>query len=260
VATSNKAGALWKMSMLQEAINEYCGLLSDLALAPELQVKALTNLAAVFRSRGNLFEARLHATEGLRMAETLGLKRSEAFLHRILGNLLDDLAERQADPDDRLLRESLRHQEKSRQLFVELDLAAEAAVNHVNIGALYCRMGNFIVGLKMLREGLTACEAQRNRRNVAFALKELGKTYYLSGNHQKAKDHFFDCERIADRHGYVDLLFICYFYLREIDVAAGGRGVYETKRLLRLQPLQEGSFFELQQFEQGLEELQESVG
>ena len=31
VATNNKAGTLWKMGMLQEAINEYCALLADLA-------------------------------------------------------------------------------------------------------------------------------------------------------------------------------------------------------------------------------------
>lgn len=259
-ARNNKAGTLWKMGMLQEAANEYCDLLADLSLPAALQVKALTNLAAVHRAKGNIFEARLHAQEGLRVAEGLGLKRSQAFLLRILGNVTDDLHERQAAPEDRLLRDALRHHEKSTGLFGELGLDAEVAINKVNTGTLYCKLGNFIVGLKLLREGLAECERSGNRRNIAVALKELGRAYFLTRNFQAAKDYLFDCERIADRQGYVDLLFICYFYLREIELASGGRGVHETKRLLRLRPLQEGTFHELQKFETQLQALQESVG
>lgn len=260
VATHNKAGTLWNMGMLQEAINEYCDLLADLSLGVELQAKALTNLAAVHRAKGNLLEARLHAQEGLRIADGLDLRRSQAFLHRILGNLLDDLHEYSQEPDDRTLREALRHHEKSTSVFLELGLDGEAAVNRVNMGSIYCRLGNFIVGFKSLREGLEVCESHGNKRNIAFALKELGRGYYLSGNHVKARDYFFECERISDRHGYVDFLFMCYFYLREIDVAAGGRGAYEQKRLLRLYPMQEGSFFELNAFKRTLDEPKEQVG
>ena len=50
-ATNNKAGTLWKMGMLQEAVNEYSELLADLALPVAMQVKALANLAEVHRSR-----------------------------------------------------------------------------------------------------------------------------------------------------------------------------------------------------------------
>ena len=259
IATNNKAGTLWKMGMLQEAINEYCDLLADPALPVQLQVKALTNLASVHRARGNVFEARLHAQEGLRVAESLGIERSQAFLHLLLGALADDVHESSGAPDERLLRDALRHYEKSAGLFRSHDLESELAITRVNIGAVYCRLGNFILGLKHLREGLADCEKQGNKRNVAVALKELGRAYYLSRNHQKAKDYFFDCERISDRQGYLDLLFICYFYLREIELANGGRGVHETKRLLRLRPLQEGTFHELKQFEKQLPALSEGL-
>ncbi len=260
VATNNKAGTLWKMGMLQEAINEYCGLLADLGLPQRLQVKALSNLSEVHRSRGNLFEARLHAQEGLRLAEGLGLRRSEAMLHATLANILDDLHEGTLDPPERLLREALRHHENSTAIFVELDAPADVAINRVNVGSIYCRLGNFIVGLKHLREGLAECERFGNRRNIAHAMKELGRAYYLTGNHQKAKDHLFDCERLSERQGYLDLLFVSYFYLREIELSGGGGGVHEYKRLLKLRPLQEGSFWELQQFDRQVESLKEGIG
>lgn len=260
VATNNKAGTLWKMGMLQEAVNEYCGLLADLALPPHLQVKALSNLAEVHRAKGNLFEARLHAEEGLRLAEELGLRRSEAMLHASLANVLDDLHERTVDAPDRILREALRHHEKSTAIFEELEAPSDVAINRVNVGSIYCRLGNFIVGLKHLRDGLAECERYGNRRNIAHAMKELGRAYYLTGNHQKAKDHLFDCERLSERQGYVDLLFVCYFYLREIELAAGGGGTHEYKRLLKLRPLQEGSFLELQQFDRQVATLKEGIG
>lgn len=259
VATNNKAGTLWKMGMLQEAINEYCDLLADLALPPHLQVKALSNLAEVHRARGNLFEARLHAQEGLRLAESIGLRRSEALLHASLANVMDDLHERQAEPEERLLREALRHHGKAAEIFEQLELPGDVALTDVNVGSIYCRLGNFIVGLKYLREGLAECERHGNRRNIAFAMKELGRACYLTGNHQKAKDHFFDCERLSERQGYVDLLFICYYYLREIELAAGGQGVHEYKRLMRLRPMQEGTFLELQRFDDQIS-LKEQVG
>ena len=55
-------------------------------------------------------------------------------------------------------------------------------------------------------------------------------------------------------------LFICYFYLREIEVAAGGRGIHEKKRMARLRPLQEGTFWELQQYDRQVDSLKENVG
>jgi hypothetical protein len=220
----------------------------------------VTNLASVHRVRGNLFEARIHAHEGLRMAEALGFERSQGFLHLVLGAVNDDLHEGSASPDDRVLREGLRHYEKSAVVFERLQLASELAITRVNMGAVYARLGNFIVGLKFLKEGLAQCEKAGHRRNTAFALKELGRAYFLSRNHQRAKDYLFDCERIAERHGYVDLLFMCYFYLREIEVANGGRGLHETKRLVRLRAMQEGTFFELKQFEKELPSLKESAG
>ncbi len=259
VATNCKAGMLWKMGMLQEAVNEFSDLLGDLSLSVALQVRALTNLASVYHSRGNLFEARLHAQEGLRMAEELGIVRSQAFLHRIMGTILDDLQERSARPDDRHLRDALRHYEKSSRLFEEIDLPAEMALNKVNAGSIYCRLGNFIVGLKSLRDGLAESEKLGNRRCVAYALKELGRAYFLTRNYQKAKDNLFDCERISERQGYLDLLYICYYYLREIEFANGGRGMHETKRLLRLRALQEGTFYELQQFEKQVGPLAEGL-
>ena len=124
---------------------------------------------------------------------------------------------------------------------------------------MYCRLGNFIVGMKYLREGIAACEKHGNKRNLAVALKELGRAYFLSRNYQKAKDYLFDSERIADRQGYVDILFICYYYLREIELASGGRGLHETKRLMRLRAVQEGSFHELKQFEKLLPSLKEGL-
>lgn len=248
-ATHNKASMLWKMGMLQEATNEYCNLLADLALAPPLQVKALTNLAAVHQSRGNLFLARLHAQEGLRLAEGMGLTRSQAFLQRVLGTILDDLHHHSEEPNDRPLRDALRHYERSLALFDELGLSGEAALNRVNIGSVYCRLGNFIVGLKSLKDGLAECEKHGNKRGVAVALKDLGRAYLLARNYQRAKDYLFDCERISDRQGYMDLLFLVYYYLREIELACGGQGMHETKRLMRLRVLQEGTFFELEQFE-----------
>jgi tetratricopeptide (TPR) repeat protein len=260
VAAHNRAITLWKMGMHQESIFELNELLSDLSLPLQLQLKALTNLSAVHREHGNLFEARLHAQEGLRLAESGDIRRSQAFLHRILGTVNDDLHERAINPDDRVLREALRHYEKSATLFTELELPGETAISRVNIGSAYCRLGNFIVGLKALKEGLAECEHDGNRWNVAFAQKELGRAYFLSRNHQRAKDYLYDCERIAERMGYVDLLFICYFYLREIEVASGGAGHHEYRRLLRLRPLQEGKFFELQQFEKQLELRKENVG
>lgn len=252
-ATNNKASTLWKMGMLQEAINEYSNLLADVALPVETQVKALTNLAAVYHTKSNLVLARLHAQEGLRIADALGLARNQAFLHRVLGTISDDFHHHSPDAQDRHLREALRHYEKSLSLFEELGLPGEAAVNRVNIGSVYCRLGNFIVGLKMLKDGLAECEKAGNRRAVAVALKDLGRAYVLAHNFQKAKDYLFDCERLSDRLGYVDLLFICYYYLREIEIASGGLGTHETKRLMRLRALQEGTFFELEQFERQLQ-------
>ena len=258
-ASQNKASTLWKMGMLQEAINEYAALLGDPALPVQTQVKALTNLAGVYQTRSNLFLARMHAQEGLRMADTLGLVRSQAFLHRVLGTISDDFHHHSEDGQERHLREALRHYEKSLSLFEELALPAEAAVNRVNIGSVYCRMGNFIVGLKTLKDGLAECEKHGNRRTVAVALKDLGRAYFFARNFQKAKDYLFDCERIADRNGYVDLLFICYYYLREIELANGGRGSHETKRLMRLRAMQEGSFWELEQFERQMHALDEGI-
>lgn len=254
-ATQNKASTLWKMGMLQEAINEYAALLSDPALPVQTQVKALTNLAGVYHTKSNLFLARLHAQEGLRMADALGIVRSQAFLHRVLGTISDDLHNHAQDDQgsERHLRDALRHYEKSLALFDELALPAEAAVNRVNIGSVFCRLGNFIVGLKTLKEGLAECERHGNRRAVAVALKDLGRSYFLARNFQKAKDFLFDCERISDRNGYVDLMFICYYYLREIEIANGGRGSHETKRLMRLRAVQEGRFWELEQFERQIQ-------
>ncbi len=251
-ATNNKAGTLWKMGMLQEAINEYGALLGDLGLDVDTQLKALANLAAVYHSKSNLFLARLHAQEGLRIADSLNMRRSQAFLHRVLGTIFDDLHHHAEAPADRQLREALRHYEKSLQLFEDEGIATETGITRVNIGSVYCRLGNFIVGLKMLRDGLAECERTGNKRYVAVGMKDLGRAYLLANNHQKAKDYLFDCERLADRQGYVDLLFCCYFYLREIEVANGGRGAHETKRLLRLRSMQEGSFWELEQFERTL--------
>ena len=259
-ATNNKAGTLWKMGMLQEAVNEYSELLADLSLPVAMQVKALANLSEVHRSRGNLFEARLHAQEGLRLSEEAAIPRSQAFLNRTLGNILDDLHERAATPDDRGLRTALRHHEKSSQIFRSLGLDVEAAMNAVNSGAIHARLGNFIVGLKLVREGLAECEKHGNKYNIAFALKELGRVYFWSRNYQKAKDYLFDCERLAERQGYLDLLFMCFFYLREIELAHGGLGLHETKRLMRLRPMQEGTFFELQEFEKQLPAIKESIG
>ena len=138
-------------------------------------------------------------------------------------------------------------------------MPAELAITRVNVGSVYCRLGNFIVGMKYLRDGLAACEKQGNKRHVAVALKELGRAYFLSRNNQKAKDYLFDAERIAERQGYVDILFMCYFYLREIELASGGRGLHETKRLLRLRALQEGSFHELKEFEKLVPSLREGL-
>lgn len=260
-ATQNKAGTLWKMGMLQEAINEYSDLLADPALPVETQVKALTNLAGVFHTRSNLFLARLHAQEGLRIADALGLVRSQAFLHRVLGTISDDL-HNHAEPgqgQERHLRDALRHYEKSLTLFEDLGLPAEAAINRVNIGSVHCRLGNFIVGLKSLKEGLAECERHGNRRSVAVAHKDLGRAYFLARNFQKAKDHLFECERIADRQGYVDILFICYYYMREIEIASGGKGAHETKRLMRLRSVQEGRFWELEQFERCVRDIEAGI-
>lgn len=260
VATHNKAVTLWKMGMLQESVNEYARLLSDLSLPVELQLKSLTNLAAVHREHGNLFEARLHAQEGLRIAESSSNRLLRGYLHRILGTIHDDLHEFGMAADERGLREALRHYEQSTACFEAEERRDEVALNRVNVGSVYCRLGNFIVGLKGLRDGLAECEVHGNRRNVAVALKELGRAYFWSRNFQKAKDYLFDCERVADRMGYVDLLFVCYYYLREIELASGGRAAHEYKRLMRLRPLQEGSFYELRQFEKQLESLKESAG
>ena len=145
-------------------------------------------------------------------------------------------------------------------MFEELGLESDAAVSSVNIGSLYCRLGNFIVGLKYLREGLSDCEKHGNRRNTAFAMRELGQAYFMTRNHQKAKDHLFDCERLSERHGYLDLLFVCYYYLREIELANGARGLHEYKRLKRLRPLQEGTSWELEQFDKEERSLKEEVG
>jgi tetratricopeptide (TPR) repeat protein len=259
-ARNNKASMLWKMGMLQEAISEYCDLLGDLSLPVGEQLKVLHNLAAVYHSKGNLYEARLHAQEGLRMAEQLANKRSQAFLLRVLGALLDDRHERSKEPDDRVLREALRHYEKALALFVAEDLPLQVAVTKTNIGSTYCRLGNFIVGLKHLRDGLTESERHGDRRSTAHALKELGRAYFLTRNYSKAKDSLFDCERISERNGYVDLLFMCYFYLREIELAHGGAGMHESKRLMRLRALQERSFWELEQFEKQLQESKEVAG
>jgi tetratricopeptide (TPR) repeat protein len=259
-AAINKSGALWKMGMLQEAINEYCEVLADLSVPPELQIRALSNLASVHRARGNLFEARLHAHEGLRMAEALGVERSQAFFHLILGTLHDDLYERSAKPEERVLREGLRHYEKSLAGFEKLALAAEGAITRVNIGSVFCRLGNYIVGLKHLKDGLAQCEKSGHRRNVAFALKELGRAYVVTRNWQRAKDYLFDAERIAERQGYVDILFMCNYHLREIELANGGGGAHETKRLMRLRSQQEGTFFELLQFEKQIAQLREAAG
>ena len=258
-ATQNKASVLWKMGMLQEAINEYAALLADPSLPVQTQVKALTNLAGVYHTRSNLFLARLHAQEGLRIADALSLVRSQAFLHRVLGTISDDFHHHSGDGQERHLREALRHYEKALSLFEELALPLEVAVTRVNIGSVYCRLGNFIVGLKTLKEGLGECEKHGNRRAVAVALKDLGRAYFLARNFQKAKDYLLDCERLSDRNGYMDLLFICYYYLREIELANGGRGSHETKRLMRLRAMQEGSFWELEQFERQMSSIDEGI-
>ncbi|MEM7244497.1 MAG: tetratricopeptide repeat protein [Acidobacteriota bacterium] len=254
-ATNNKAGALWKMGMLFEAGQEYSELLAIINLPPGLQVKCLRNLAEVLLARGHLPSARLHAEAALDIAQQLEMHRSIGHVHETLANVLDAHHGLLEHPDDSYLHAALEHHEQALGIFEQLGYTADAALTRVNLGSIYCRLGNVIVGLKNLREGLAGCEADGNDRDVALAMKELGRAYFLTRNYQKAKDYLYDCEKVAERRGYHDQVFNCNYYLWEIELAQGGRGHHELRRLKRLRPFLEGTTWERQQFELRMKEI-----
>ena len=254
LSRNNKSIALWKLGLLDEAISQLAGINAIPDLPLHVRTKVLLNLSEVYRSKGNLFMAKLISQEGLKLAEQDEHLEHQAHLLRTLGNVKSDIYEKSSEKKEQEIRDSIKLYERSSKLFEAIGDNERVALNVTNIGLSYILIENFLLGFKYLEEGLEKCEKTDNKWNIAFTLKELGKAYFLAKDFQRSKDKFWESERISNRLNYVDLLFIDYFYLMEIDIVTGGDGEYNFKKCLSLKGLQEGTFLEMEKFEKYIEE------
>lgn len=258
-ATNNKASALWKLGQLDEASLILLELLSDPELPARQAVVAFTNLAEIFRSKGNLRQALVQADAGLAIAEAEGLERARAYLLRTRANVLTDEClwsrpglngkAHEAFRSGGSIQAAIEDYEASSRIFTELDFGLEALFNDVSVGQARCLLDEFDEG----RATLERCLAEFRQRDHAYgeaaALMELGRAYFDREKDDRAKQLLWQCERIVAAGQFTDLAFTAYYYLMKIEERAEGNPGFFFKKCQRLHPSLESRSPEVAAFE-----------
>lgn len=256
-ATNNKASALWKLGHLDEASLLLLDLLSDPVLPAHQAIVAYTNLAEVFRDKGNLRQALVQAEAGLSIAAEEKAERARAYLLRTRANVLSDgvLWRRNGgDPaldeaDSARVARALDDYEASSAIFRELGFGLEALFNDVSAGQAFCLLSDFTRGRQVLEQSLEAFRNQHHAYGEAAALTELGRSHFDAKQDEKAKQLFWEAERIAQKGDHADLSFIDYYYLMRIEERSAGNPSFFFKKCQRLHPVMEARTPEVAAFE-----------
>lgn len=256
-AANNKASALWKLGHHDEAAMLLMELLGDPSLPEQQQVVAFTNLAEVFRGKGNLRQALVQTEAGLAIAREQGLRRAEAYLLRTRANVLTDQVLWQREHGDGLLaaadvdrvRGALEDYERSSEVFRDLGFALEVVFNDVSVGQAWCLLRETTRGLGILEQALEAFRRQRHGYGEASALTELGRACFHDRRDDRAKQLFWEAERIAAGGNHADLAFVDYYYLMRIEERASGNPSFFFKKCQRLHPIIEARTPEVVAFE-----------
>jgi tetratricopeptide (TPR) repeat protein len=256
-ATNNKASALWKLGHLEEASLLLLDLLADPKLPTRQAVVAFTNLAEVFRGKGNLRQALVQAEAGLAIARDEQMDRALAYLLRTRANILGDevlwrrngggAALEQADAG-RIAR-ALEDYEASSAIFGELNFATEVLFNDVSCGQALCLLSEHPRGQRVLEQTLESFRNQRHEYGEAAALTELGRAHFDRREDEKAKKLFWEAERIANSGSHADLAFVDYYYLMRIEERSEGNPSFFFKKCQRLHPVIEARTPEVAAFE-----------
>jgi len=256
-ATNNKASALWKLGHLDEASLLLLELLSDPALPTKQAVVAYTNLAEVFRDKGNLRQALVQAEAGLSLATEDGLERARAYLLRTRANILSDGilwsrnggGEALQEADTARIAVALDDYEASSSIFRELGFGLEVLFNDVSSGQALCLLSEFSRGRRVLEQTLESFRSRRHGYGEAAALTELGRAYFDAKQDEKAKQLFWEAERIANNGNHADLAFVDYYYLMRIEERSAGNPSFFFKKCQRLHPVMEARTPEVAAFE-----------
>ena len=256
-AANNKASALWKLGHLDEAGMLLLDLLGDPTLPDAQQVVAYTNLAEVFRGKGNLRQALVQAEAGLGLAREHDFRKFEAFLLRTRANVLTDqvLWSREASSarleaaDVERVRGALGDYDASSAIFAELGFSLEAVFNEVSVGQAWCLLSESPRGCRILEQALESFRKQRHGYGEAAALTELGRAHFHDRRDERAKQLFWEAERIAAGGNYTDLAFVDYYYLMKIEERSEGNPAFFYKKCQRLHPIIEARTPEVAAFE-----------
>lgn len=259
MARGNKALCLWRLGMLEEAAREFTAVLGEPGVDPERRVKVLQNLAEVYLAMGNFFAGEMTASKGLEIAQARDLRFQIAVLNNTLGNLKLDSFQVDESQGETVLREAIRHYEKSMDLLAALGHEEDVAGPKINIGTAHVLQDSFLLGLKFLNEALGESRSNGKRFYTGHALKELGRAFLRAGNTEAARSHLLEADRLAANMGHIDLQFMSHFYLFEADRREGKEGTYPFKRCLSLRGHLESRPPELQKFERYLR-AQEAAG
>lgn len=258
-AANNKASALWKLGHVDEACQILLDLLAEPDISPRQALVAFTNLAEIFRSKGNLVQARVQVDAALAIARREKDEKAEAWLLRSRANAASDeilrrrgfeAIERTLTSSERdALRECLEDYQASSACYRSLGLEVEALFNEIGVGQVECLLGEHAAGLRRLEAVAETLAAKGHAYGEASALVELARGLVQRAQLEPARAALWKAEGLALEGEHDELVFNAYFLLLTIERRSEGKGSLFLKKCQRLHPILESRSPEVVAFE-----------
>jgi transcriptional regulator with XRE-family HTH domain len=235
---------LGKLYMSERELREI--LKQQRRLSPQTRLRALMQLAYLYRELGDLVLASVMARECLALAEAEGDRLVQAAMLNSLANVQHDEGDHAA---------ALESYERA------LSLLAECEGHRELQSSVLTNLGGCLVSLRRDREGLaTLREAHQKarqggfRRIAALSLTRMAEAYVQAGDHDQARECLQQSDGLAGSpgDGYTDILFNNAF-LRWTMAREEGNGTREKiafGRLRHLRSMLQRRFPEVDQFDE----------
>lgn len=238
--------ALGKISMSERELREILRL-GDGA-GSRVRLRAVLQLAFVYRDLSDLYLARVLAREALQLAEQEGDLRTQAAVLNTIGNI-----EERDEP-----KKALEGYERALTLLTMGGLEEDLRLTVlINLGGCLVKANRFDDGVSRLQEALSRSRSLGLRRQAALALTRLGEAWLQAGQAERAGRLFSESDTLASesQQPYHDILFLNAFHRWALAAQEGNptRERIAFGRLRHLRPLLERRFPEVEAFDAHVE-------
>lgn len=245
MATALKA--LGKLAMAEHELRQILRTRNE--LAPRTRMRALLQLAYLYREYGDFYLAEVLARECLTLARAHDDDATAAGVLNTLGNIAHD---------EGRFPEALESYEASLRTLEPIAGRDEMrATLLANLGGCLVAVGRFEAGVGRLRESHAVAVRLGFRRVAALALTRLAEAHLQRGRRDRAHEYLVESDCLASRGGdsYHDILFL-NAYRRWEMAREEGRGTREKiafGRLRHLRSLLQRRFAEVDAFDRHIE-------